>query len=240
MKKIFTSLGILCMLFYSFPTYSQAQTGYVSDMLILTVRQGPGASFPVLQTLKSNTAVTILEEDKGYYKIELSTDETGWVDKQFIKFETPKTIRIEELTRQKDELETRLKTIFESNDQLNAQVTAQGSEQDKKSATLEAGHKEAVHKIKLLEDRLKETQNKYTTLKKQSNNIHEIVKKNKILEEKNKQLSTKIEQLENETIRLFRTGMIKWFLAGVGVLLLGWLIGQSISSNKKRSSFLMG
>jgi len=240
MKKIFISLGILTMLFSFFPTFSQARTGYVSDMLILTVRQGPGTSFPVLQTLKSNTSVIILEEDKGYYKTELSSGETGWVDKQFIIFETPKTIIIEELTRQKNELETKLTTISVSYDQLNAQMNAQESEQNKKTAALEAGHKEAIDKTKLLENQLKEIQNNYTTLENQSRDVRKIVEKNKTLEEKNKQLSNNIEQLENETSRLFRTGMIKWFLAGVGVLLLGWLIGQSVSSNKRRSSSLLG
>ncbi len=173
------------------------------------------------------------------YKIKLSSGETGWVDKQFIMFETPKIIIIQELTRQKNELETRLKTISQSNDQLNTQMSAQGPRQDEKSAVLTPGQM-ATTKIKSLEIRLKESQNKYTTLENQSNDVRKILKKNKILEEKNKQLSSKIEQLENETSRLFRTGMIKWFLAGVGVLLLGWLIGQSISSNKRKSSSLLG
>ncbi|OQY51432.1 MAG: hypothetical protein B6230_04865 [Desulfobacteraceae bacterium 4572_89] len=240
MKKIFINLGILAMVFSSFPTFSHARTGYVSDMLILTVRQGPGKSFPVLQTLKSNTPLAILEEEKAYYKIKLSSGETGWVDKQFIMFETPKAMIIEKLTQEKNELETRLAAISASYDQLNAQISARGSVQNKETTALEAGHKGAIDKIKLLEARLAEIQNNYTTLKNQSSNVSKIVEKNKILEEKNKQLSSKIAQLENETSRFFKTGMIKWFLAGVGVLLLGWLIGQSISSNKRRSSSLLG
>jgi SH3 domain protein len=240
MRKIFIGLGILTMLIYSFPAYSLARTGYVSDMLILTVRQGPGTSFSVIQNLKSNTPVAILEEDKGYYKIELASGETGWVDKQFILFETPKTFIIEQLKQQKAELETRLKRVSASYDGLNVQIDAQKSKQTEKTATIEAGRKEAMDKNKLLEAQLKESQTNYTTLENQSSDVLKIAERNKSLEEQNKQLSQKIEQLENETSHLFRTGMIKWFLAGVGVLLLGWLIGQSVSSSKRRSGSLLG
>jgi SH3 domain protein len=38
---------------------------------------------------------------------------------------------------------------------------------------------------------------------------------------------------------MFKTGMIKWFLAGVGVLLLGWVIGLSVSSRQGGSSSLL-
>ncbi|MCP4721918.1 MAG: peptide-binding protein, partial [Desulfobacteraceae bacterium] len=79
-----------------------------------------------------------------------------------------------------------------------------------------------------------------STLKVQSQNVLEVVEKNKVIEEKNILLANSLAQLEKETSHLFKTGMIKWFLAGVGVLLLGWIIGQSVSSKKKRSSSLLG
>lgn len=240
MKKLNISLWMIAILFLSIPTYSQARTGYVSDMLILTFRQGPGTSFSVLQTLKSNTPLKIIEEDKGYFKVALASGETGWVDKQFIVFETPKTQIIQQLNQEKAALETKFETVSSSLDQLKTQLAAQESDQGEKVTVLEANLKEAADKTRVLLTQLKESQTNYSTLQAQSQNVIEVVEKNKGFEKQNITLANKLAQLEKETNHMFRTGMIKWFLAGVGVLLLGWIIGQSISSKKKRSGSLLG
>lgn len=240
MRKLNASLWILTLLFLSVPTYSQARTGYVSDMLILTFRQGPGTSFSVLQTLKSNTPLRILEEDKGYFKVELSSGDTGWVDKQFIVFETPKTQIIEQLNQEKVALATKLETVSRSLDQLKAQLLAQESDQGEKATALGTSLKKTEDKNKALLIQLKKSQTNYSTLQAQSQNVLSVVEKNKAFEKKNITISNKLAQLEKETRHMFRTGMIKWFLAGVGVLLLGWIIGQSVSSKKRGSGSLLG
>lgn len=239
MKKLNISVWI-AILFLSISTYSQARTGYVSDMLILTFRQGPGTSFSVLKTLKSNTPLTVVEEDKGYFKVALASGETGWVDKQFIMFETPKTQIIQRLNQEKAALETKLETVSSSLDQLKTQLAAQESDQGEKTVALEASLKEAADKNTVLLTQLKESQTNYSTLQAQSQNVIEVVGKNKVFEKQNIILSKKLAQLEKETRHMIRTGMIKWFLAGVGILLLGWIIGQSVSSKKKRGGSLLG
>jgi SH3 domain protein len=239
MRKLNISLWI-AILFLSIPTYSQARTGYVSDMLILTFRQGPGTSFSVLKTLKSNTPLTILEEDKGYLKVTLASGETGWVDKQFIVFETPKTQIIKRLNQEKAALENKFETVSSSLDQLKTQLAAQESDQGEKVAALEASLKAIEDKNRVLLTQLKESQTNYSTLQAQSQNVVAVVEKNKLFAEQNITLANKLAQLEKETSHMFRAGMIKWFLAGVGVLLLGWIIGQSVSSKKSRSGSLLG
>ncbi|MCP3943848.1 MAG: TIGR04211 family SH3 domain-containing protein [Desulfobacteraceae bacterium] len=240
MSKLFTILWILAIVSLSIPAYSQAKTGYVSDMLILTFRQGPATSFPVLQTLKSNTRLTVLEEDNGYYKVELDSGKTGWVDKQFITFEIPKAQIIEKLNQEKANLKTRLDANTKTLEQLKTQFTTQKFSQGKKTSALITSLKETMDKNNLLSTQLKTSQAAYNTLKTQSKNVLEIVETNKVLEKENAQLSQKLTQLEKKTSHLFKSGMIKWFLAGVGVLLLGWVIGQSVSSKKRRSNSLLG
>ena len=240
MRKSLTGVWILAIFFLIVPTYSQAQTGYVSDMLILTFRQGPGSSFQVLQTLKSDTPLTILEEDNGYYKVALTSGETGWVDKQFVVFELPKSKLIDALTQEKANLTANLESLAKELAQLKTQLTIQESDQGEKAVAMTADFKAAMDRNESLSSQLKESQTRYATLSAQSKNILEIVEKNKMLEEQNVQLTNALAQLEAQTTHLFRTGMIKWFLAGVGVLLLGWIIGQSVSSKKRRSGSLLG
>ncbi|MBU0972959.1 MAG: TIGR04211 family SH3 domain-containing protein [Proteobacteria bacterium] len=240
MRQFLTGLWILTLLILSVPGYSQARTGYVSDILILTFREGPGTSFSVLQTLKSNTPLTIQEEDNGYYKVMLDSGETGWVDKQFVVFETPKAMIIQALEKEKKALESQLETLTQEHELLKNQMTDQTSRQGEKTIAVENNLMGALEKAKVLAAQLKESQTQYSSLQEQSQNVLEIVAKNKDLAETNKHLSDALAQLENQTSHLFRTGMIKWFLAGVGVLLLGWIIGQSVSSKKRRSGSLLG
>lgn len=226
MKKFFAGLWILALLFCSFTALAQARTGYVSDMLILTFREGPGSSFSVLQTLKSDTPLTILEEKNGYYNARLLSGETGWVDMQFISFERPKSLIIEELNQQKKELEAKLESLTKEQDPV-------------KALGLETRLNEALEKNKSLETQLKESQANYTALENQSRDVVQLTEKNKALELANKELSMEMTQMEQKTSHLFRTSMIKWFLAGVGVLLLGWIIGQGASSSKRGNRSLL-
>jgi SH3 domain protein len=96
-----------------------------------------------------------------------------------------------------------------------------------------------LHKNKSISIQLKVNQADFSTLKAQSKNVLEVVEKSKILEKENTLLANKLAKLEKETSHLFKTEMIKWFLAGVGVLLLGWIIGQNVSSKKRRSGSLL-
>ncbi len=89
--RAFTFFFISLMLvFTGMSAMGQSRIGYVTDRLILTFRQGPGPSYQVLKTLESDTRLTILDEEENYYKVRLSSGETGWVDKQFVTFDIPK------------------------------------------------------------------------------------------------------------------------------------------------------
>ena len=198
MRKSLSHLMIFAIIICLFPQLGFAKTGWVSDMLLLTFRQGPGASYAVIKTLKSDTPVSILEEKNEFYKVELQSKEIGWVDKKFITFELPKTFIIDQLKQKNKALEASLKIALSDN------------------------------------------RGKHTPLIEPSRNTRKMVKENKTLQEKNSALSRELEILKGENKGFLKTDMIKWFLAGVGVLLLGWIIGQNVSSKKRRSGSLLG
>ena len=78
----------------------------------------------------------------------------------------------------------------------------------------------------------------YKTLIEQLGKVREIVKENKSLHEKAESLSEKVASLQSknpQTPIFFKADMIKWAFFGVGVLLLGWIFGHSISIRKRRS-----
>lgn len=226
---------IILSVFCLFPQLSFSKTGYVSDMLLLTFRQGPGNSYAVIKTLKSNTPVSIIEEENGFYKVELQSKEVGWVDKKFIAFDVPKTFIIDELKQENKTLESKIEKLETLIQTLQGQLSGNEDESTQKINSLEAALKTALEEKTNISSSLSDSKEKYNTLIEQSKNIQAIVKENKMLQEKNTTLSKDLETLSSTTKNLFKTSMIKWFLAGVGVLLLGWVIGQSVSSKKRRS-----
>lgn len=239
MKKLVKGIWIAALMIGMAASFCHAQTAYVSDMLILTFREGPGARFAVLKTLRSNTPLTILEEKDGYYKVELGSGDQGWVDKQFIMTDTPKTIIIEQLNREKAALEKKIEALSGDTDQVKQALTAQKDAADERASQLATQLGEAKKDYADLSNNMNKLETEFKSLKKASADVTGTLKENKRLKTENKTLSETITRLEEETRNMFRTGMIKWFLAGVGVLLAGWIIGHSVSSKRRRSSSLL-
>nr|WP_321398951.1 TIGR04211 family SH3 domain-containing protein [uncultured Desulfobacter sp.] len=198
---------------------SHAQTAYVSDMLILTFREGPGPNYPVLSALKSDTPLTVIEEKNGYLKVALSSGERGWVDKSYIVTDPPKSIIIDQLKKENAALGEKIQVLSEKSDQVLMEQ-------------LKNENRSLIQTVETLKSR-------YTALKTASANITDVLEENKQLKTQNESLSATLEQQKGKNEFLYKTGMIKWFLAGVGVLLLGWLIGLSISSRQGGSRSLL-
>ncbi len=235
MQKLLIHLLMWGMLICVLPVTSMAQTGYVSDMLLLTFRQGPGNSFSVVRTLKSNTPVSILEEKDGFYKVELQSKEVGWVDKKFIVFDLPKTYIIDQLKQENKALLKNISEAESTTDVLNNKINSQFSQTSQTIQSLEASLKKALDEKAVLENSLSQAKEKYNTLIEQSKNIQTTVSENKDLLESNETLAKDLKTLKDQNKNLFKTGMIKWFLSGAGVLILGWIIGQSVSSKRGKS-----
>lgn len=239
MRKLFFNFIIFAMTICLFPQFSLAKTGYVSDMLLLTFRQGPGNTYAVTKTLKSNTPVFVLEEENGFLKIELKSKEVGWVDKKFIIFDLPKSFIINKLKQENKTLKSRVLKLESSTGTLKGQIQSKKTDYSEKMTSLEISLKDALDEKTNMSASLSKALEKYNTLIEQSKNIQAIIKENKTLNKKNKTFSRDLNILQGKNKDLFKTGMIKWFLAGVGVLLLGLIIGQSVSSKRRRSSSLL-
>lgn len=239
MRAFFTLILSLTILCAGQLTFAEPRTGYVSDMLILTFRQGPGPSYQVLKTLESNTPLTILEEENGYFKVQLSSEETGWVDKQFVMFDTPKTQIIEQLEQENQTLKKQLEDLTAAHDTRINQLTSRTSSGQKDAAALKAAQEKAQEQVNALTRQLATSQERYATLAESSEDVLETMEKNKALEEQNNRLSRDLALLEQQSGQVLKAGMIKWFLAGFGVIFLGWILGQSVSSKRQKKKSLL-
>jgi SH3 domain protein len=239
MKKSVIYLVFFIVVVNLIPQALYAKTGYVSDMLLLTFREGPGTSYPVSKTLKSDTLVTIIDEQDGFFKVKLQSEEVGWVDKKFIVFDTPKSHVITQLEQTIASLENKNKALDSQLKELNMSINASQNDNLKKIQTLETDLKKALNEKSKVSAALADSQKKYNALLQQSKDIQSIIKENKTLKASTQKLTNDLETANKKNKQLFKTGMIKWFLAGVATLLIGWILGQSVSSKKRSGSIIL-
>ncbi|MCP4021924.1 MAG: TIGR04211 family SH3 domain-containing protein, partial [Desulfobacteraceae bacterium] len=185
MKKSIPGLIVLILFLSALPCYSQSQIGYVSDMLLLTFREGPGTSFPITKTLTSNTQVNILKDKNGYYKVQLENDEIGWVEKQYIIFTTPKTIKITQLEKQLQNFDDRMSKLQMINSSLEELVNSQKAEYSSKLNALETELNKEKNEKTLALKNFSESQKKYDNLIEKSENIKQVITENNELSEQN-------------------------------------------------------
>lgn len=207
---------------------SHADTRYVSDMLILTLREGQGSQYKAIRTLKTGTPIEVLEESARHLRVRTQEGEEGWVEKQYISSEKPKAVIIAGLNKEANRLKARIEELQKDQATLLDQLNAA-----KRSHTVK------VKETSRLNTELTQITEKYNTLLDKSKNVAELIKENDRLygendrlQAANDRLNMEAEHLRQEIARLRRREMIWLFLAGAGVFFVGLIAGKV--SKKKR------
>lgn len=214
----FSHTRVLALLLLSSLTYCGsvfAEDKYVTDILRITLRTGPGNVNKIIKTLHSGDKLEILEEtDSGYTMVRLEDQSEGWVRSQYLQDEPVArnlvTNATEKATRLNEELVT-LKIKLKD-------LTANKSE---------------------LENERNSLQNSKTDLEKENRYFSKIASHPIELDNDNKKLKKLNVSLEHNLQRLTQENQIlkdrdsrNWFIVGAAVLLLGMLVGIIIPKIK--------
>ena len=221
MKCIVRSLLLLLLLLTAAGAAS-AETRYVSDLLVITVRSAKGNNYETLETLITATPVEILEEDKTYVKVRTPKGNEGYILKQYITKELPKATQIKQLQGEITALQNKL-------DQQQQQYQGTLSEADAKEASIN----DLQSRLEQTKSELQSVSANYAQLQENAENVVNMTAENESLIEQNKLLNSELTVLREENQNFHRSNMIQWFLAGAGVFFGGWLIGK-ISRKKQR------
>ncbi len=205
-------------------SYGIAETRYVSDNLIVTVRGGKGNEFKILETIPTATPVKIIEDGKAYIKIITPKGTKGYVQRHYISKSIPKKTQIKQLNSK----------IASLNKQIETQRKKSLNSQEKIDSDTKQIN-DYIGQQKQLQAELKTITQKYDELLLKSENVLNINGENQQLIEENNVINSEILILREENHTFHRSNMIRWFLAGGGVFFGGWLIGKI--SRKKRRAF---
>jgi SH3 domain protein len=214
-----------------------ADTRYVSDRLIISVRDGQNQDAAVLGYIETGTPVDILEEKEDLLKIRTEDGIEGWVRARYIVSEKPKVLVIEDL---KNEIKA-----------LNEELENLKNGQDSSSNNLSKTKKMYQDKIEELEKEVDINQKfaakaksdfiqlnkKYTNLLNHSKNAEELISQVDELKKLNAGLNTEVKSLRKDRKNPLKSNRIQSFIAGAGVLIFGFILGGS-ARKKKRSRFI--
>ena len=141
-----------------------AETVYVTGVMKITMRTGPGVSHKIVAMVKSGDALEIIEKNDDWSRVKTPAGKEGWVLTRFITFTVPEIFLVNNLKDKNDVLSRNLGNIKAENARLlKAQSKLQGIEESflrlkKESADfldLEQKYKAATSQFKAQQKRIK-------------------------------------------------------------------------------------
>jgi SH3 domain protein len=213
----------LVLLFGLFAAFTaNAATLYVSDQLTIPLRRGPSNEYKIINAgLPSGTALEVLQtnEEAGFTQVRTPNGVEGWVPSQYLESEPAARDRLAVATKRVTALETELKTLRSTvQEQRSARSEAEGKSSD-------------------LGKQTEKLQNELNELRRVSASAISNYEENKQLKTENQSLQSQVSQLSTRVRDLERNTMLRWLLAGGGLVLLGLVLGAWIKSRPKRSNW---
>jgi SH3 domain protein len=211
---------------------THADTRYVSDMLIVTLREGRGLEYKAIRAIKTGTPMEVLEESGRYLRVRIEEGEEGWIAKKYISSEVPKAIIIAGLKKEANRLKTRVKELEKGQASLLDQINVAKRGYTIKVEELEKSAKNSREEASRITMELAQITEKYNTLLDQSKNVVELISEHERFQKEKVRLDKEMKDLVQENAHLKNKRMIGWFLAGGGVFFIGFIAGKV--SRKKR------
>ena len=208
----------ICLTFFSAAGF--AETMYISDKLKVTVRSGPSTEYKILDIAESGDRVDQLETGEDWSLVKLANGREGYVTTRYLVNGPTYAIRYEKLQAKQKTLTQQAAALLDENTKLR--------EENKGLKTTLGGTEKSLTKLSGDYQELKAGSAEFLTLK----------TKYKKVSKQHAEQTQKANKLDKELSKIELNQYIKWFLAGSGVLLVGFVVGFSAKRGRRRASLL--
>ncbi len=212
-RIVFVGIVIMC-----FSANGLAESMYVTDLLKLTLRSGPSTEHKILSVVESGHQVEMLEPGEDWSLVRIANGKEGYVLTRYLIPEPTHNVRLEQLQTKHKALMQQAATLLEENTRLRSE--------SKKLKSTSDGNEKTLKKLRIDYDKLKAGSAEYIELKEKYKTVSGQ------LAEQTKRAVALDEDLRAIEINQY----IKWFLAGSGVLLVGFIVGFSARRQRRRPS----
>ncbi|MCF8043791.1 MAG: TIGR04211 family SH3 domain-containing protein [Desulfarculaceae bacterium] len=182
----------------------------MTDQVRITVRSGPSTGNKVIATAQTGDMMILLgSKPDGWSLVRLSGGKEGWVLTRFLVKERPAKLRLAELDPANKDQARRLEQMHKENQSLSKNLSE-------------------------TEAKLAELQTRYDKLSADAADVMALKARHQKLQAQFDKQSAQNTELVVENKSLKFSSNLKWFLAGAGVLIVGWLMGLALHRRKKR------
>ena len=216
-KKI---LLLLCLM--SVTAGAAAESRYVVDTLIITMRSGQSTQHKIISHLPSNTKLEVLETGEKYSQVRAPDGKEGWVLNQYITATPTASLQLAAA-------QNKLAKLTAENDRLKAEMKKLGS----KEANISKEHKDLSRISKKQADELARLRQVAAKPLKLANENQKMKKEYLDLENEHTLLSQETQMLRDSSDR-------EWFLNGAGVIIVGIILGLIIPRLRMRKKSSWG
>jgi len=220
MKQVLKQIVFLGIVLMCFSANGFTETMYVTDLIKLTLRSGPSTEHKILSVIESGQQLEMLEPGEDWSLVRMANGKEGHVLTRYLVPEPTHNIRLEQLQIKHKALMQQAATLLEENTNFR-------DESKELKSTLD-GNEKALKKMSTDYDKLKAGSAEYIELKEKYKTVGGQ------LAEQTKRADALDEELRAIEINQY----IKWFLAGSGVLLVGFIVGFSARRQRRRPSLL--
>jgi len=216
-RKIGWMLSIgMCLL--AVATTARAETVYVSDVIKLSVRSGPGNEHKAIALTESGQPLELIKPGEEWSLVRLANGAEGYVLARYLTTVQPGRF-------QYGQLQDKIKAL-----------TVQAAGRAEENSRLKAENEKLAAAVSGSQKQIDSLRSEYETFKQEASDLVGLKAKTDALtaelEQKNKQLAA----LETQPDNVYRTTDLYWFLAGAAVLFVGFLTGYSAKRQRRRSS----
>ncbi|MGD8471331.1 MAG: TIGR04211 family SH3 domain-containing protein, partial [Desulfobacteraceae bacterium] len=197
-----------------------AETMYVSDILKLTLRTGPSIENKIIAVIESGQKMEVIKFGDEWSQVQLPDGKEGWVLSRYLTPDETKGIKLERMETMHKNLMLQAAELLEKNNRLK-------TENNRLSSELEASQKQ-----------LTQTQTDFEALKAEDAEFLTLKANYNRMASQLAEQTAKAKQLEEQLSSLVMNTYIKWFLAGSGVLIIGFLIGFSTKRQRRRPTLV--
>jgi SH3 domain protein len=197
-----------------------AETMYVTDVLKLTLRSGPSTEHKILSVVESGQQVELLEPGEDWSLVRAANGKEGYVLTRYLMTDPTHNVRLEQLQGKHKALMQQATTLLEENTRLKKESRELKSNFD--------GNEKTLKKLRVDYEKLKAGSAEYIELK----------EKYKTASGQLSEQTKRAEALDEELRSIEINQYIKWFLAGSGVLLVGFIVGYSARRQRRRPSLI--
>jgi SH3 domain protein len=197
-----------------------AASWYIKPSAEFPLRRGQGTDYKILAIVPADTEVTILEEDESWARVTTQDGKEGWILKRYLSREKPLHLTVETLRQENVPAMEKNDRLLIERDEAAGRILILQQELDGCLADL-ASTREQYRA--LMEDSVDIVETKKNLEQSRQNTL--------LLQEQFTSLSAEIENLQ-------KNQDIKWFLAGVGTLVSGFIFGIILSRSRKKKPSL--